>query len=290
MRHDLLGHVGELLRAAEHRSTLRLPGNFQSGTLCSPRPRSGSGCASKYSADPLVQLEEPQGVPSSRAHVVVVRLPGFRRVRGHRQDRVHHEVHGDDVDDPLGDPGELGDLPEPVGPDDRVGHLEPVDPPGERVGVGRFDDARPHDAQREVGLGGQLLDRALAHRLRERVDVGPTERASALRPYSTRRLVTHFLRRSSASPATVDGPGARVLLARSGEEGVQHLGFARLHLDVVTRLERELQLQAIVHPVVERALGDHALLHARDVGGGHVHERGCRTAGDHASVQVHRAQ
>ncbi len=31
-----------------NRSTLRLPGNDHSGTLCSPRPRSGNGCASKY--------------------------------------------------------------------------------------------------------------------------------------------------------------------------------------------------------------------------------------------------
>ena len=53
------------------RSTLRLPGKSQSGTLCSPRPAFGQRMRLEVLADRLVQLEEPQRVPVAARHVVV---------------------------------------------------------------------------------------------------------------------------------------------------------------------------------------------------------------------------
>ena len=79
-------------------------------------------------AHPLVQLVVAQRVARPRGHVEVGGLRRRWRVRGDGQHRVHDHVDRDDVDDALGDAGELGDLTQAVRADDRVGHLEPVDP------------------------------------------------------------------------------------------------------------------------------------------------------------------
>ena len=272
------------------RSTLRFPGNDHSGTLCSPRPRSGSGCASKYARDVPVELVVLERVPAARAHVVVRGSPRLRGRAGDRQDRVHDDVDRDDVDDALGDAGELGDLAQAVRPDDRVGHLEAVDPPGRRVEQRALDDRRPHDRQRQLLQVRELLHRSLAHRLRERVDVGPAERARA-RPAVARQTLRHPV---LAALLGVFGhrrrTGARVLLRRLVHEVVEHLGTAGLRLDVAPRLERQLALGPPVHLVLEGVLGDDALRDAGDVRGRDVHQARTRAAVDHAAVQVHRAE
>jgi hypothetical protein len=81
-----------------------------------------------------------------------------------------------------------------------------------------------------------------------------------------------------------------VLLRRLRHERLELLGAAAGGLDVAPGAEREVGLEAVVHLVLERALRDHALLHAGHVRGGDVHERRARAAGQHAPVQVDGAQ
>src|SRR6185503_12649035 len=74
------------------------------------------------------------------------------------------------------------------------------------------------------------------------------------------------------------------------QEAFEQLGLPGRRLDVATRLEREVGLESPIDAVVQGALRDHALLNARDIGGGDMDERGSRPTGEHATVEVHRAE
>jgi hypothetical protein len=121
-------------------------------------------------------------------------------------------------------------------------------------------------------LGRELLYRALTHRLRERVVVGPAERLRSRPPVLHEPLGHPAL----ASLFRVVGDrlraGAAVLDAGLAQERVEQLGLAARRLDVGASAERELGLHAPVDAVVERRLGDHALAVPRDVRGRDVHE------------------
>ena len=121
MRDDLLGDVGQPLRASQHPLHRDVPGELPFGDLVLAATAFGERVRLEVRADPLVELVEAERVPVAAGYVVVRRLAGRRRGRGDRQDRVHHVVHGDQVHDPLGDPRELRDLAQPVGADDRLG-------------------------------------------------------------------------------------------------------------------------------------------------------------------------
>ena len=135
----------------------------------------------------------------------------------------------------------------------------------------------------------EVLDHALAHRLGERVDVGPTEGTRAHPAVLDQPLVEPSL----APLLRVDAHGrracARVFLGGLGHEVLEHLGLSRLRLDLVTRLQRHLRLELVVDLVIERALGDHALLHAGDIGGRHVDEVR-RVVRGRRSIEVPRAE
>ncbi len=289
VRHDLLREVDERLGAAEHLLDLEVAGEVPRGHLVLAAAALGQRVRLEVLAHVLVELEEAQRVPVAARHVVVGGLAGRRRGRGHRQDRVHDVVDGDQVDDALRDAGELGDLAHAVGADDRVGHLEAVDPAGRRVLQRRLDDARPHDAQAEAALVREVLDRALPHRLREGVDVGPAERARAHASVLDQALIHPPLAALLGVDADRVGAGAGVLLGGLGHEVLEHLGLAAGRLDLAAGLQRHLRLERVVDLVIERALGDHALLHAGDVGGRDVDEVR-RVVVRGAAVEVLRAE
>ena len=156
--------------------------------------------------DVFVQLEEPQGVPVAARHVVVRGLGRAAEATRHGDDRVHDVVDRDQVDDALGDTGELGDLAETVGADDRVGHLEPVDPSGRRVRQRRLDDARADDRQAQPSACARSSTaRSPIAFVKVYTSGHPSVRAR-IRPYSISRASTQAFRRSSASVETVFGP------------------------------------------------------------------------------------
>ena len=96
-----------------------------------------------------------------------------RPARRHGEYGRHHEVHGDDVNDALGDAGELLEQATGVTYDDRVGHPKAPDPSRVRLGEGGLDYGRPHDRQWQPTA--PLEERPLAQRLRVGVDIGPTQ-------------------------------------------------------------------------------------------------------------------
>ena len=112
---------------------------------------------------------QPERVPVAGGRVVdaVLARPGRRR--RHRQNRVDDEVGRDQVEHRVGQAGEVGQHPAGEGQDDRLRHSEALQPAGEGLGQGALDDRRPQDAERHLPM--QLDDRALCHRLGERVDV-----------------------------------------------------------------------------------------------------------------------
>ena len=153
-----------------------------------------------------------------------------------------------------------------------------------------LDDRRANDRQRQVLEVRELLDGPFAHRLRERVDVGPSERAGA-RPAVVREALRHPV---LAPLLGVLGhrhrAGAGVFLRRLVHEVVEHLRAPGLGLHVAPRLQGELALRPPVHPVVQRVLGDDALGDPGDVRRRDVHQARARPALDHAPVQVHGAE
>jgi hypothetical protein len=80
-----------------------------------------------------------------------------------------------------------------------------------------------------------------------------------------------------------------VLLRGAVHEVLQHLGLAARGLDLVARLERHPRLELVVDLVVERALRDHALLHAGHVRGRDVDEVR-RVVARRRAVEVPRAE
>jgi len=99
-------------------------------------------------------------------------------------------------------------------------------------------------------LGGELLDGALAHRLREGVVVRPAER---LRP---RTPVLHEALGDPGLAALLgvvgDGLGARasVLGPRLAQERIEDLRLAARSLDVLARAERQLRLRGPIDAVI----------------------------------------
>ena len=102
-----------------------------------------------------------------------VGLAAGRAPGGHGQDGGHHQIDGNDVDDPLGHAGELLEHAPGVGGYDRLGHAEAPYPPRLGLGQGRLDDRGPHDADRHLapGLGQGPLPQGLG----EGVGVGEPE-------------------------------------------------------------------------------------------------------------------
>ena len=99
-----------------------------------------------------------EGVPHPRGDVEHVGVGLLGAFRSDGDDRCHNEINRDDVDDALGDTGELPKQSAGVGDDDRLGHPEAADPPGPRFGQCRLDDRRPDDAERDrVGAVGSVL-------------------------------------------------------------------------------------------------------------------------------------
>ncbi len=152
------------------------PGESPVGQPGRPALTRLEGVLVEVAAHVVVQLVEAQRVAVPRADVEVRRRAGLRRVGQDRDDRGHHVVDRDDVDDGVARGGELRQLAASVGQDQRLRHLEALDPA--RVGAleGGLDDARAHDRDAVTG-GGVRLDDPLAHRLGEGVAVGPAQAA-----------------------------------------------------------------------------------------------------------------
>src|SRR2546426_1081993 len=108
--------------------------------------------------------------------MVIAGRPGIRDGGGDGEHRVYHQVHGNDVHDPLGDGRKLGNRAPAVGEDDGLGHLEALDPPRVRGGERAFHDGRTDDRKWKPDLARQLFGGPLAESLAEGVDVGPPER------------------------------------------------------------------------------------------------------------------
>ncbi len=120
------------------------------------------------------QLAVAQRVPASRGHLVHAGAVRVGADGGDVDDRRHHQVHRDHVDDPLGDARELLQQATGVADDDRVGHAEAADPARARLGHGRLDDGRANDADRHPAP--VLQQRPFAQSLGVRVGIGPAER------------------------------------------------------------------------------------------------------------------
>ena len=209
----------------------------------------------------FIQMPEPERVPTTRRHVVD-RAP-LRRLRGHREDDVHHLVDGDDVERPFRYPGELRQRAAAVREDHRLGDAEPFDPAGEGMLERAFDDGRAHDCERVVA--GQLIERLLGQGFRERVHVGPAQaaRARGAGAHQTRRdpfvaklfrLVRDRLRACTADQA-----------ARLGREPLEVLRLAGLVFGARAHRERRGRFRAPVDLAVEQLLGLRAARHAGDV-------------------------
>ena len=135
----------------------------------------------------------------------------------------------------------------------------------------------------------EVLDRPLAHRLREGVDVGPAERARAHASVLDQPLIHPPLAALLGVDADRVGARAGVLLGGLGHEVLEHLGLAAGRLHLAASLQRHLRLERVVDLVIERTLGDHALLHAGDVGGGDV-DQVRRVVVGRAPVEVQGAE
>ena len=192
---------------------------------------------------------------------------------------------------PSGMPGNSGICPEPVRADDRVGHLEAVDPPRRRVQERGLDDRRPDDRERQLLLGGELLHRALAHRLRERVDVRPSEGPSALPPVldeplrsstpcgaARRRPRRSWGRRASA-------PSRASSRKRSRSSGFRDAASTsrRAHIARSASSRQSTRWSSVRSGITPFCTPGH-------VRGRDVDERGSRSSGEHAAVEVHRAE
>ncbi|GMA87342.1 hypothetical protein GCM10025868_25920 [Angustibacter aerolatus] len=107
---------------------------------------------------------------------------------------------------------------------------------------------------REVPLV-RLLDDPLAHRLRERVGVGPAEAAAALAAGGL-LLLAHPVA-TAALGVLRDGDRARpaVLALRRGGQPGQHLGLAGVVLDALGEPQPGVALGAPVDVVGDRRLG-----------------------------------
>src|SRR3972149_7834257 len=101
-------------------------------------------------ANERVQLVILERVPVARGGVGVRGRLRQRWVPRDGQHRVYHEIDRDDVNDALGDAGELGDVALAVGEDDRLGHLETLDPAGPRVHEGPLEDRGAKEPEREA--------------------------------------------------------------------------------------------------------------------------------------------
>ena len=176
----------------------------------------------------VVEIPVLEGVAEAGRHVV--HRPALRRRCRHRQERIDHEVHRDDVEHALGDAGELRQRPPAEGEDDRLRHPEALDPAGVRAGEGALDDRGPDDGERVVARG--LVQGDLGQGLGEGVHVRPAEAAGP---------GTAVLDQAVALPgapvllaALGDGLGARPadLRAGPGLEPGQLLWVARVRLDL----------------------------------------------------------
>ena len=86
--------------------------------------------------DELDQSAIAQRVPHAGGDLVDGDLVVGRTVGGHGDDVGDHHVDRDDVDDALGDAGELLEQSARVGDDDRLRHAEAADPAREGLGDG----------------------------------------------------------------------------------------------------------------------------------------------------------
>ena len=86
------------------------------------------------------------------------------------------------------------------------------------------------------------------------------------------------------------GPARECSFGGVLEEALEELGLPATRPRRRGAPEREVGLEPPVDAVIEGALGDHALLHAGHVRGRDVDERGSRSSGEHAAVEVHRAE
>ena len=133
------------------------------------------------------QFDQPpvaERVPHPRGHLVdrragvgVGRVVGVgvqEGLPGHGDDGRHHQVDGDHVGHPFGDPGELAQQAPGVGDDDRLGHPEPADPPRSGLGQGGLDDRRADDGEGD-GVAVLRHQCPLAQGLGVRIGVGPPE-------------------------------------------------------------------------------------------------------------------
>ena len=191
---------------------------------------------------------------------------------------------------PSGMPGNSGICPSPYARMIGSAILNPSIHPGAGWNSALSMIDGPDDRQRQLLEVGELLHRALAHRLRERVDVGPAERPRARSAVARQPLRHPILAPLLRLLGHRHGAGARVLLRRLVHEVVEHLGATRLRLHVAPGLQRQLALRSPVDPVVERVLRNDPLRDAGDVRGRDVHETWPRTALDHPAVQVHGAE
>ena len=168
---------------------------------------------------------------------------------------------------------ELGELAAAVGQDQRLGHLEALDPADVRPLEGGLDDARPDDrgATLAAGVGGPALDDPLAHRLGERVAVGPAEAAGPLGADPDQLVLDPLLARGLGGAGGGEQAGPAVLLLGLLALLGQQLGAARAVLDRLALAQAPGELGLEVDVVLDRRLGDAAAAAAGDVRRGDVH-------------------
>ena len=93
----------------------------------------------------VLDLAEPQRIPSAGCGMVDARLVIGWRIRGYRQDGVDDEVGRDDVEQGVGKAREVLQDAAPESQDQWLGHAEAFEPARERLGQRALDDGRSHD-------------------------------------------------------------------------------------------------------------------------------------------------
>ena len=262
----LAGGQQPLHRARAREPPLRQPGRAAVA--------GGEGVPVEVGAHRAVEHVERQRVAVAAGDVEVADVAGLRRVRQHRDDRGDDVVHRDDVDDGVRGRGELRELAAAVGQDQRLRHLEALDPADVRLLERGLDDARPDDARallaspREVG--GPALDDPLAHRLGERVAVGPAQAAGPLGADPDQLVLDPLLARRLGGAGGGEQPGPAVLLLGLLALPGQQVRLPGAVLDGAALAEPPGQLGVQVDVVVDRGLRDAAAAAARDVRRGDV--------------------
>ena len=192
----------------------------------------------------------------------------FGTLGRHGDDGGRDEIHGDDVDDALGDTRELLEQPTCVTDDDGLGHAEAADPARGWLGECGFDDGWAHDADGNIAA---VLDQcSFSECLGIGVGIGPPQRGGTGTtgldhaigdPGNTQTL--GLLRQQG-------GAGSSEFASGIGPELLELLGRAALGIGVESGASCALHLTAPVHVDEERTLVDEDLWCAAAPVAGHI--------------------